>query len=36
MQLLWVNALGSQLDLKQTPGDRDEDTSWNILIFWRN
>ena len=30
---LGVNALGSQLDLKQTPGDRDEDTSWNILFF---
>ena len=30
---LGVNALGSQLDLKQTPDDRDEDTSWNILFF---
>lgn len=28
-----MNALGSQLDLKQTPGDRDEDSSWNILFF---
>jgi hypothetical protein len=27
------NALGSQLDLKEKPGNRDDDPSWNILFF---
>ena len=28
-----TNAMGSQLDLKQSPGSDDEDRSWNIFFY---